>query len=147
MEGSFYNRPLGIKVLTFVNGLLAIGLTGRSFKLLKNSFSDLIQLIGGCSICALLHSVCDAVIILCVVLLSKTAFQIAHLNVKGKDNQINLSVAGIFILIGSYFSPVRIRLDSSAFFPLPPVICGILIMYFVWAIIYLNTPKVKELFE
>ena len=59
------------------------------------------------------------------------------LNPKGREDHINFSSLGIFVLL----FPVLCTHNLTA------IIGGLLIVYLAWSIFYLNSPRTKKLFQ
>jgi len=134
------NNPLGIKIIALVDCIFGVFVLGWFLESWGKVVSILNILLSRCP-CSIVSKIAVFVVFLVVVLLIKSGVQIFKLKPKGRDDHINFSSLGIFILLfPAFFIHQQGNLSRT------PIICGLLIAYLVWSIFYLNRSKVKELF-
>ena len=142
------NRPLGVKIISFVDCMLGIFVLGWFFKVSSYFTGALNALLSSCP-CSILSKIAILVVLLLVVLLIKSGIQIFQLVPKCREDLFIFSSIGILILLVPFFFYKNIHVQGSVSSPslFTPIICGSLILYLSWSIFYLNRPRVKGLFN
>jgi hypothetical protein len=130
------NKPLGIKIIALLDFAFGIFILGCLFKAPNNLAGIYYIFLSRCP-CALIPKIAVLVAALVIILLIKSGVQIFKLKPKGREDHINFSSIGILILLFFLF------LNQS----LTNIICGLLITHLAWSIYYLNTSRIKKLFE
>jgi len=130
------NKPLGIKIIAGLDGACGIIIPGWFIKTMGH-FSGLLYALSSTCPCTILTKIAVLVIVLLTILLIKSGVQILQLKSKGREDHINFSSIVILILLFVIF------FNRS----MTAIICGLLIMYLLWTILYLNNSRIKVLFN
>ena len=135
------NLPLGIKIIAAVDCIFGLFVLGWFLKISNNFISAITALLSSCP-CALIAKIAVLVVILLIVLFIKSGVQIYKLDPRGRNDHINFSSLGIFVLL---FPVFLIHIPQGVSITI--IVCWAIIIYLVWSIFYLNSPRIKELFK
>jgi len=128
--------PLGIKIIALMDCAFGIFILGWFFRASNSLQTAINALLSSCP-CAIVAKIAVLVVFLLIILFIKSSLQVFQLNPKGREDHINFSSLGIFVLL----FPVLCTHNLTA------IIGGLLIVYLAWSIFYLNSPRTKKLFQ